>query len=226
MFVNVCFVVSNVIEPPSSRADLLSRGHGRLMRRLITQNDVKVVIENEEDLHAVLTSYDLLVAYIKLRTRFHSGSVGAALIVNLLAAVAFLVTTTFKDLNIPTMVQVALFWISFVYALTLATILIPLIRTSQLLHNVFLHFLTEHRLMLQSETARGSNGTVIKGEHLESFRSQVPALESKILQLQVCPSTLRVLGIEATAASLGKFLAAVIGSLLSGLMKQAAEENQ
>eukprot|EP00519_Triparma_laevis_P014569 CAMPEP_0182492330 /NCGR_PEP_ID=MMETSP1321-20130603/1499_1 /TAXON_ID=91990 /ORGANISM="Bolidomonas sp., Strain RCC1657" /LENGTH=53 /DNA_ID=CAMNT_0024694783 /DNA_START=654 /DNA_END=815 /DNA_ORIENTATION=+ len=51
-------------------------------------------------------------------------------------------------------------------------------------------------------------------------------IDVKIMQLQVDPRHLKLLGVEATAASLGKFLAAVLGSLLSGLMKQAAEQNQ
>ena len=120
------------------------------------------------------------------------------------------------------MVQAALFWISFVYSGTLAVIAYPLIKTSHMTHEEFLYYLTKHQLYLRSEASRSCN--MLLGDKMKDSRLQLLTLDAKITQLQIHPAHLKVLGVDVTGGSLGKFLVAVLGSLLSGLMKQAAED--
>mmetsp|Transcript_22496 Transcript_22496/g.42266 ORF Transcript_22496/g.42266 Transcript_22496/m.42266 type:complete len:125 (+) Transcript_22496:480-854(+) len=123
------------------------------------------------------------------------------------------------------MMQALLVWMSLYLAGTLAYIIYPIIKTSQLLHDEMERWLVEYQLFLCSELSRSCNAGHLKSK-AGTFKAQISMIDVKIMQLQVDPRHLKLLGVEATAASLGKFLAAVLGSLLSGLMKQAAEQNQ
>lgn len=97
--------------------------------------------------------------------------------------------------------------------------------TSHLIHEDFQKFLVEHQLLLCSELAHSCTASSLDEKRRENFKAQLRTVDAKIMQLEVDPRNLTVLGVDATAGLLGKFLAAVLGSLLSGLMKQAAESD-
>ena len=51
--------------------DLLSKGQGRLMKKLVSlENKLKLTIETEEDLVSMIKCYDTLLSYIRMRTRW------------------------------------------------------------------------------------------------------------------------------------------------------------
>ncbi|GMH78168.1 hypothetical protein TrST_g874 [Triparma strigata] len=209
-----------------NEGEVQSKGHESMLDILMQQeNEFKVTIESEEDLSSVLLAYDTIQKYISFRTRFHSGCVGGAIVVNFFTAALYLLSTTFKELTLPVMMQALLVWMSLYLAGTLAYIIYPIIKTSQLLNDEMERWLVEYQLFLCSELSRSCNASHLKSK-AGTFKAQLRMIDVKIMQLQVDPRHLKLLGVEATAASLGKFLAAVLGSLLSGLMKQAAEQNQ
>ena len=211
--------------------------------------NLRVTIQTNTDLCSVLNCYETIFKYINLRTHFHGGCIGGAIFLNCLACgVFFLTTTSFvaDSLLVSTLLKVTLVYTSLVFAIVTGLVGWPLIKTSFMLQEGFLSFLLERQLVIRSELANELNRDVFwvdDEEHdedhkeggderrelgrrkreaaVKDFKGQLATLDAKILQLRGCPNHLKVLGIEATFASLGKLMAAVGCSLLSGLVRSA-----
>ncbi|GMH97623.1 hypothetical protein TrVE_jg9434 [Triparma verrucosa] len=207
-----------------SEAEVQSKGHSAMLKKLVAEpHEFKFICENAEDLCAILFVYDTILKYIKMRTRFHGGYIAGAIVVNIITAGMFLLSASFESMRAPVMVRVVLVWLSVFYAISLSAILYPLIKSSILIHDIFLRWLCSNRLTIHSELARGYNGSALNDKVKANLRSQLPLLETKREELMANPSRLTVCGVNVTAGNLGQFLAALSCSILSGLVKQSAQ---
>jgi thiol:disulfide interchange protein len=154
---------------------------------------------------------------------FHTGFVGVSVLCDLAAAAIFLVSSTFDEVEVGPVATNLLFFFALVCGVLLVVIAGPLVRSSRLIHDDWLAFLIEHQLFLHSELASPANANALNEKQRQNYREQVQQLDAKIQQMRAQPAHIKVLGVEATTGSLARVLAAVAGSLLSGLMRQAAD---
>lgn len=203
-------------------AEISAKGHPELMS--VANTDIQYIVkETSGDLQAIFTIYDLIREYIKLRTNFHSGFLSSMILSDVAAAVLFLVSASFEEVNLGPVATNLLFVFALVSAVLLIAIARPLVRSSFLIHDDWLDFLVRHQLFLLSELASPTNAHALSETERQTYREQVQQLDSKIQQMRVQPARIKVLGVEATMGSLVRVLSAVGGSLLSGLMRQAAD---
>ncbi|GMI52290.1 hypothetical protein TeGR_g4204 [Tetraparma gracilis] len=205
-------------------ADISAKGHPELIRRDVGDNEsLRLTKETAGDLQGIFTIYDIILKYIRLRTAFHNSFFGFLILIDLAAAALFLVSATFDVVRLGPVATNLLFVFALVCAALLIAIARPLVRSSRLIHDDWLSFLIEHQLFLLSELASPANANALKEKQRQNYREQVQQLDAKIQQMRAQPAHIKVLGVEATTGSLARVLAAVAGSLLSGLMRQAAD---
>lgn len=205
-------------------ADVIAKGHGGLLSESTSDiESVRLIKETAGDLNAIFNAYDCIQKYISLRTNFHTGFVGTLILADVAAAALFLVTSTFEEVRLGAVATNVLFFFAVVSATLLVVTSRPLVRSSRLIHDDWLAFLIEHQLFLLSELASPTNANALNEKQRQNYREQVQQLDAKIQQMRAQPAHIKVLGVEATTGSLARVLAAVAGSLLSGLMRQAAD---
>ncbi|GMI11827.1 hypothetical protein TrRE_jg4264 [Triparma retinervis] len=194
--------------------------------RMSSNERSKVSLRVATDLNAVFACYDFLVEYLRLRNTFHNGFVAFLIIIDVSAALVFLISTLYQDrFAVGVLAQVMLFAFAAVCSMAMVVIAVPLTRTSWMVQDVFLNFLLDHQLFLQSELSAPSNSLVFsppEGEGIRrEFEKQIILCRAKIKKMEAKSEHIKILGADATTATLAKLLAVVGGSLVSGLMRQA-----
>jgi len=90
----------------------------------------KMIIETSQDLNAIFVCYDFLVKYLRLRATFHNGFFAFLIIVDISAALAFLLSTMYEGLAVGALAQMMLFTFAAVSSAAMVMIAVPLTRTS------------------------------------------------------------------------------------------------
>jgi hypothetical protein len=120
--------------------------------------------------------------------------------------------------------QTVLFGFAILASFSLVLVALPVVKTSRMVQHGFLAFLLNHQRVLRRELAADANRAYLSPQQREIYRSQLKQCEIETTKMRALPVAINILGVEATAGSLTKFLAAVGGSLLSGLMRSSQQD--
>jgi hypothetical protein len=185
----------------------------------LSSENLKITIDSGEDMETVFAIYEFLFQYVQMRASFHCSFFGFVVVVEIVLSATFLMGSVrgwaFSAALKLTMLGVAaLGTTALVYALR------PVIKTSRMLQEDWLNFLVDRRLLLMCEMSSSFNSCLEEGGR-RAFEDQIRACEARAEKQKTNPSHLKILGVVATTGSLAKFTGMIIGSLLSGLMRQA-----
>jgi hypothetical protein len=153
----------------------------------------------------------------------------AQVICNGFAAVAYLVSTIYSEQfgsTIGLTAQYMLFGFSALFSLVLFACSRPLLHTSNMVAERFLQFLTDHQIFLQSQMAEALNDDVLGDDQRKKWDAQISELTARQTKLIHMRQPIKILGLAVTRATVGRFLGMVVASLISGLLRQATNDDQ
>ena len=189
---------------------------GSQQDELLLSESLKLKKATASDLKSIFATYDLLYHYVSFRSTFHNGFVGFLVISDLVAALLFLLSTLYRESwSVGPLAQMMLVTFAAFSSITMILIALPLTRTSYMIQEGFLSFLIEHHLFLQGELASDD----LLPHQRENYQKQSKLCESKIAKMRSTNAHIKILGVDATAGSLGRLLLTVVGSLLSGFIR-------
>ncbi|GMH70163.1 hypothetical protein TrRE_jg2242, partial [Triparma retinervis] len=170
----------------------------------------KVVLETPEDLASMFACYDFIMEYLKLRCTFHNGFVAFLIIINVMAALSFLLSTLYDSFAIGPLAQIMLFAFASLSSISMVVVTIPLTRTSFMVQDSFLKFLLERSLFFDAELASPINAFLSATEK-NNYVRQISLCQTKIRKMSAQDEHIKILGVTATSGTVLKLLAVVGG---------------